>query len=71
MREPGAELFTRIGKRQHGDIAKVPVPFVGMGKAVDHGIFVFIPGAGAVFRHGAELYHGVGKRAAGKRKPRP
>ena len=60
-------VVARRGRPRHGqqgNMAKVPVPLVGVRKTVDHGIFILVARTAVELGDGADLHHGVGQRTA-------
>ena len=69
-------VVARRGRPRHGqqgNMAKVPVPLVGVRKTVDHGIFILVARTAVELGDGADLHHGVGQRRSGENlgAPRP
>jgi lactoylglutathione lyase len=56
---------------QHGYVAQVPMPFIGVRKGIDHIVLVFVAGAAAELGDGAKLNHRVGYGRSGKDKASP
>ena len=51
---------------QQRNMAEVPMPLVGVGKAVNHAILILVARPAVEFGDGADLHHGVRERRAGE-----